>query len=33
MRRPIILAVLLTYLIVSFVPQLGLMNILGKKKK
>lgn len=33
MRKPIIFAVLLTYLVVSFVPQLGLMNILGKKKK
>lgn len=33
MRRPIIMAILATYLIISFVPQLGLMNVLGKGKK
>lgn len=33
MRRPILIAILATYLVISFVPQLGLMNMLGKKKK
>ena len=32
-RWLVIAAVLVTYLVISFVPSLGLMNILGKGKK
>ena len=31
--KHVIAAVLVTYLVISFVPSLGLMNILGKGKK
>lgn len=33
MRRPVFWAVLLTYLLISFVPQLGLMSLIGKGKR
>ena len=29
----IVLAILITYVVMSFVPQIGLMNFLGKKPK
>ena len=32
-NKHVIAAVLVTYLVISFVPSLGLMNILGKGKK
>jgi hypothetical protein len=33
MQRSVWMAVLLTYLLISFVPQLSLMSLLGKGKK
>lgn len=33
MGRHVLVAVLLTYLLMSFVPQLGLMSIIGKGKR
>lgn len=33
MRNRIFWAVLITYLVMSFVPQLGLMNFIGRGKK
>ena len=32
-NKHVIAAVLVTYLVISFVPSLGLMNILGKGTK
>jgi hypothetical protein len=32
MKRQVLLAVLLTWLLISFVPQLGMMALLGKAK-
>lgn len=32
-NKHVVVAVIVTYLIMSFVPSLGLMNILGKGKK
>lgn len=32
MHRGVFWAVVLTYLLISFVPQLGLMSLLGKGK-
>lgn len=32
-NKHVIVAVLVTYLVMSFVPSLGLMNILGRGKK
>ena len=31
-NKHVIVAVLLTYLVISFVPSLGLMSLMGKKK-
>jgi hypothetical protein len=31
-NKHILFAVLVTYLVMSFVPQIGLMNLVGKKK-
>jgi hypothetical protein len=31
-HKAVIVAVLLTYLVISFVPQLGLMSLIGKGK-
>jgi hypothetical protein len=31
-HRAVIAAVLVTYLVISFVPQLGLMSLVGKGK-
>lgn len=31
-NKHVIMAVLLTYLVMSFVPSLGLMSFIGKKK-
>jgi len=31
-NKHVIIAVLLTYLLVSFVPQISLMNLIGKGK-
>jgi hypothetical protein len=31
--KHVFIAVLLTYLVISFVPSLGLMNFIGKGKK
>ncbi len=33
LRSRVLWAVLITYLVVSLVPQLGLMALLGKKKR
>lgn len=33
MRKPIVLAVLLTWVVVSFVPQIQLTSLLGKGKR
>jgi hypothetical protein len=32
MRRSVLLAVLVTYLVISFWPSLSLTNMMGKKK-
>lgn len=32
MRRQVLLAVLLTWLLISLIPQLGLMALLGRAK-
>ena len=32
-NKHIAVAVLVTYLVMSFVPQIGLMNVIGKKPK
>lgn len=32
MRRPVLMAVIATYLLMSFVPQLSLLSVLGKGK-
>lgn len=31
--KHVLVAVLLTYLLISFVPQIGLMSLLGKGKR
>lgn len=31
-NKHVLMAVLLTYLVMSFVPSIGLMNFIGKKK-
>jgi len=33
MRKEVIWAVLITYLVLSFVPAIGLMSLLGKRPK
>lgn len=33
MRKQIFVAILITYLVISFVPQLSLMSLLGKAKR
>lgn len=32
-NKPVLVAVLITYLLISFVPQLSLMSLLGKAKR
>jgi hypothetical protein len=32
-NKHVLFAVLLTYLVISFVPQIGLMSLIGKGKK
>lgn len=31
-KHPVFWAVVITYVVISFVPQLGLMNLVGKGK-
>lgn len=31
-HKHVFIAVLITYLVISFVPQIGLMNLIGKGK-